>query len=227
MLLPTNEQETVIYFATHAEKYGFTILNAQTQFPDALIEKDGKQYKVEFEYLASNFLLHQHDPMECDLVVCWTNDTPDIPLPVITLSQEGWQNMGVIRKDWEALARYWRQRAKVSEERAKQLYSIKQAIIAERDAIILAGLTKATDREELNSSTDNNNVCDAINMSKVEKKEMLQNMMIGIYQDSPAKGVSIVASRLNVSRQTIYNYLNDLEKAGRISQNGDSIEVTL
>jgi hypothetical protein len=149
MLTPTNEQETVIYFATHAEKYGFTILNAQTQFPDALIEKDGKQYKVEFEYLASNFLAHQHDPMKCDLVICWTNDTPDIPLPVIALSQDGWQNMEIIGKDWEVIATYWRQRAEASEERAKQLYSAKQNAIAERDAIILESQTKATDEEKL------------------------------------------------------------------------------
>ena len=45
-------------------------------------------------------------------------------------------------------------------------------------------------------------------------------------EDDPKAKVSAVANELNVSRQTVYNYLNELEQAGRISRNGYGVEVT-
>lgn len=206
MLTPTNEQETVVYFAMHAEKYGFTILSVQTQFPDALIEKDGKQYKVEFEYLASNFLAHQHDPTECDLVICWTNDTPDIPLPVIALNQDGWQNMEIIGKDWEVIAMYWRQRAEASEERAKQLYSAKQNAIAERDAIILENQTKATDGKKLNSHA-------------VPKKEWRVKAH-DLVQAQPTMSGAELARHLGCSARTGHTILKEVENDVSLPVNG-------
>lgn len=206
MLTPTNEQETVIYFATHAEKYGFTILNAQTQFPDALIKKDGKQYRVEFEYLTSNFLLHQHDPMECDLVICWIHDTPDIPLPVIALNQDGWQTMEIIGKDWESIAMYWRQRAEASEERAKQLYSAKQNAIAERDTLILESQTSATDEKKLNSHA-------------VPKKEWRVKAH-DLVQAQPTISGAELARCLGCSDRTGQTILKEVENGVSLSING-------
>ena len=49
--------------------------------------------------------------------------------------------------------------------------------------------------------------------------------MLEIYVDNPKTGVSTVASQLNVSRQTVYNYLNEMEQAGRLRRNGHGIEV--
>lgn len=71
-----------------------------------------------------------------------------------------------------------------------------------------------------------NHVFDAVNLSKTERKKQLWESMLAIYLDNPSAQVSTVANTLKVSRQTVYNYLNELEQAGRISRNGSGIEVT-
>jgi hypothetical protein len=44
--------------------------------------------RIEFEFKASNFVEHGHDPAQCDFIVCWENDWPDCPLKVIELKKE-------------------------------------------------------------------------------------------------------------------------------------------
>lgn len=85
---PKNEMGVVVLFAEVCESYGVSIVNIQSAYPDALINMNGEYYRVEFEYYASNFLLHKHDPRNCDLVVCWIDDLKDrdFPLTVWQLS---------------------------------------------------------------------------------------------------------------------------------------------
>ena len=40
---------------------------------------------AEFEFRAKNFQLHGHDPVGCDVVICWENDWPECPMEVIEL----------------------------------------------------------------------------------------------------------------------------------------------
>ena len=49
--------------------------------------------------------------------------------------------------------------------------------------------------------------------------------LLSLYLDNPTLGVSDAARTLEVSRQTIYTYLDQLEAAGRIQRNGIGIEV--
>jgi hypothetical protein len=49
--------------------------------------------------------------------------------------------------------------------------------------------------------------------------------LLALYLDNPTLGVSDAARTLEVSRQTIYTYLDQLEAAGRIHRNGIGIEV--
>jgi len=74
---------------------GFYIEAIQVGFPDC----EGKylydskknlwaKARIEFEYRASNFQNHGHDPGECDFVVCWENDWPECPINVIALKKE-------------------------------------------------------------------------------------------------------------------------------------------
>jgi hypothetical protein len=92
---PINEQGVVFLFAMVSRELGFNIESVQQGFPDC----EGKyifDYKknlwakarIEFEYRASNFEQHGHDPNQCDFIVCWLNDWPDCPVNVIELKAE-------------------------------------------------------------------------------------------------------------------------------------------
>ena len=42
--------------------------------------KDGwKDVPVEFEYQSSNFPKHNHDPNQCDTIICWEHDWSECP----------------------------------------------------------------------------------------------------------------------------------------------------
>lgn len=70
-----------------------------------------------------------------------------------------------------------------------------------------------------------NGAFDIVNLSREEQKQRHFDTLIDIYLDSPKAGVSQVAKHLGVSRQTVYNYLEELEQAGKIHQNGAGVEV--
>ena len=42
---------------------------------------------IEFEYESRNFLKHFHDASKADIIVCWTHNWPECPLPVIELKE--------------------------------------------------------------------------------------------------------------------------------------------
>ena len=91
---PTSEQGVVALFVWHMRTLGFEHLEFIRQgFPDACaIEAKGatnERKYVEFEYRASLFRQHVNNPKHrqyrCDYVVCWENDYPTCPVPVIEL----------------------------------------------------------------------------------------------------------------------------------------------
>jgi DeoR/GlpR family transcriptional regulator of sugar metabolism len=49
--------------------------------------------------------------------------------------------------------------------------------------------------------------------------------LLDIYHTNPSLGISNSARLLNVSRQTIYSYLEQLENAGKIRRTDQGIEV--
>jgi hypothetical protein len=51
--------------------------------------------------------------------------------------------------------------------------------------------------------------------------------LLTLYLDNPLMGATAAARTLNISRQTIYTYLEQLEATGRIHRNGKGIEVIL
>lgn len=57
------------------------------------------------------------------------------------------------------------------------------------------------------------------------RKQRQLDTLIALYVDNPLLSVSDAAKQTGVSRQTIYNHLNDLEEAGRIHRNGQGVEV--
>jgi len=176
--IPENEMGVVALFAQKAHLAGFEIIYMGTAFPDAKAIKDNTVYRIEFEYAARNFLSHQHDPIHCDLIICWINDWLESPLPVIALSDKDWPNK-ISKYDLLALTEnkrdYWQSRALKAERKLKQFggdaafiaaspaaldaaRNAKKAKIAVRRNEVLrqfeAGKTTAEIASEMNCSSD-------------------------------------------------------------------------
>lgn len=83
--IPQNELGVISLFWSLSTSYGWQLVETSQSFPDAIIEYEDFTWKIEYEYISSNFRLHKHNPDECDLIVCWMHDWLDCPLPVIEL----------------------------------------------------------------------------------------------------------------------------------------------
>jgi len=88
---PVNEQGVIFLFAKYHKELGIEYIEGiQQGFPDAFgRRKIGRtEYEpvdIEFEFRSLDFKTHQHDPKQCDIVVCWENNWPQCPLEVIDL----------------------------------------------------------------------------------------------------------------------------------------------
>lgn len=114
-MIPVNEMGVVVLFA---QQDLFKIVSIQAEFPDAIVELDDVQYRVEFEFRASNFKNHRHDIRKCDLIICWENDWPNCILPVLALATDTWQivPLELPSKSDRDIA-YWKERALQAERR--------------------------------------------------------------------------------------------------------------
>lgn len=109
LFIPVNEFGVVWLFAQQSEQAGFELVYIGAAFPDAIVRKDDRELRVEFEYRLSNFLTHGHDVRECDLVIVWERDVNDFPLPVIELSDPEWKETELFEADTKDLEIYhWR-----------------------------------------------------------------------------------------------------------------------
>jgi hypothetical protein len=108
---PVNEQGVIVIFSRDCERFGFEVISIGSSFPDAVVRKGGKNYLVEFEYVSSNFISHDHDPAECDLIICWEDNRPgSFPIPVIELSDPNWHEKN-IEFSCSELVRRWQEYA--------------------------------------------------------------------------------------------------------------------
>ncbi len=99
---PANELGVVFLFAHVARRLQFRIEEIRPQFPDCIAYRrmgdSEKKTRIEFEFRSSNFKSHGHDKSQCDVIVCWHHDWPDVPdsIEVIELKR----HFGVARKVW-------------------------------------------------------------------------------------------------------------------------------
>ena len=89
---PTCEMGVIFLFGAQAVDLGFAVTRLQPAYPDGeawrrVDEDRWKRTRIEFELESKNFLVHGHDPKNCDLIVCWRHNWPDCPLEVIELSK--------------------------------------------------------------------------------------------------------------------------------------------
>ncbi len=75
---PVNEQGVVFLFGRVLEDLNMYIEEVRTKYPDCIARRyTGKGWEktyVEFEFLSSNFITHEHEPKECDVIICWEDD---------------------------------------------------------------------------------------------------------------------------------------------------------
>jgi hypothetical protein len=75
---PINEQGVVFLFGRVLEDLNLYIEEIRIKYPDCVARRyTGRGWEriyIEFEYVASNFLQHGHDPAECNMIVCWQDD---------------------------------------------------------------------------------------------------------------------------------------------------------
>jgi hypothetical protein len=83
MFAPENELGVVFLFSHVVKRLQLRIETIQPQYPDCIAYRrvgDGeKKIRIEFEFKSSNFIAHKHNPVDCDTIVCWEHDSPDIP----------------------------------------------------------------------------------------------------------------------------------------------------
>lgn len=86
---PLNENGVIYLFGKVTEDLHMYIEEIKPGFPDCIARrftgKGWERIRVEFEFKSSNFKTHDHDPKECDMVICWENDWKDCPIEVIEL----------------------------------------------------------------------------------------------------------------------------------------------
>jgi len=68
---------------------------------------------------------------------------------------------------------------------------------------------------------------DAVNRTRQERKDKLMGTLVDAYVGNPDLGVTDAARLLNVHRNTVYNYLSELESQGVIRRNGKGVEVLI
>lgn len=91
---PVNEMGVMVLFSMMAPQLGFVIESVQANFPDceAKIEVEPgrwQHFRIEFEYESRGFRVHGHDPLQCDLIVCWRHNWKKCPphIQVLELSK--------------------------------------------------------------------------------------------------------------------------------------------
>jgi predicted transport protein len=79
---PINEQGVVFLFGRILEDLNLYIEEIRIKYPDCVARRyTGKGWErvyIEFEYKSSNFILHGHDPNECNMIVCWEDDLNEV-----------------------------------------------------------------------------------------------------------------------------------------------------
>lgn len=66
---------------------------------------------------------------------------------------------------------------------------------------------------------------DSANMAKLDKRNRRLDALAAYYAENPGGSVSMAAKAIDVSRQTVYTYLDELEAAGRVDRSNGTIKV--
>lgn len=121
---PRNEQGLIVYFSANIHRTKWEIVSIRTRFLDAILKNltDEQEWRVEFEFRASSFIRHGHSFRDCDLIICWVNDLPESPIPVLALSEPDWFDREIVKtEEYQTATDYWMARA-LKAERELEVY---------------------------------------------------------------------------------------------------------
>jgi hypothetical protein len=109
------------------------------------------------------------------------------------------------------------QERKAEEERRRQ--ERREAREAKRLAIV----QQRVNEPSIDGSMDTNQAL--LQAGRAAKKTSNMDRMLDIFKTDPHAGITDVARQVGIGRQTVYNYLYELEQAGRVHVNGNGVEV--
>jgi len=193
MFDPMNEQGVVALFCSKLQASGWEIVSIGSAFPDATLRHKGVMWLAEFEYKASNFIQHEHDIRNCDIIICWNNDYPNCPIPVLELSNPTWETLLITKADpRDAEVHFWRMRCEKLE-----------GVVARLQARI-ENVVTPEEREIIESSHEE---------SMIRRRQLLRycidNSSFSYQQAADALGIT--------SKTTVFNSLKWLERYGYVS----------
>jgi hypothetical protein len=115
----------------------------------------------------------------------------------------------------------------IDREVVEKLYSLQKAREAdERVRDIQSGSNFDTANVvEKAISTNFGSLLDKATRSRKLSKRYALDKTLQILSDNPTANPSDIADQIGKSRQTVYDYFDDLEAAGKIHRNGSGIEV--
>ena len=85
-----------------------------------------------------------------------------------------------------------------------------------------------SDLLESNTSSNSVKTDNSLDKARLARKNIQVgrlDSLLTLYLDNPNMGVTEAARTLNMSRQTVYTYLEQLQATGRIHRNGNGVEV--
>lgn len=201
--VPENEQGVVLLWGAVCHLGGWSPVWIRTAFPDGCFEKDGKKYLIEFEYLSSNFMQHGHDVTKCDLIVCWKNNlTDDMPVRIIELSDPDWYVDDFSAYTTEEM---FRMAAKMY-ARNKKIKKKMASLMRELDGMFPESEDSDDDNDQMYEESSPSRK--RLDFAKEVFGELLEEGETEIYN------MTELAYRYDVSRQTMYNVMNDACDAG-------------
>jgi hypothetical protein len=89
---PVNEVGVMVLFGMVAEELGYAIELLNPGFPDCeaarrVAGNRWERVRIEFEFRSRNFIAHNHEPKDCDAIVCWEHNWPECEIEVIELGR--------------------------------------------------------------------------------------------------------------------------------------------
>jgi hypothetical protein len=112
---------------------------------------------------------------------------------------------------------------KAEQERKAEDERKRQERKAERDAKRQASVQQSVNQQSIDGLLDTNQA--RLQAGRASKKASNIDMMLDIFKTDPHAEITGVARKLSIGRQTVYNYLDELEKAGRVHVNGNGVEI--
>ena len=85
--IPKNELGVILLFGRYCDYLGFKVLDVHSHYPDCIAIRNGERVRIEFEYKTSNFIIHNHNLNDVDLVICWIKNV-DLPIEILELKSE-------------------------------------------------------------------------------------------------------------------------------------------